>query len=133
MTLLDTHVLIWLMEGQARLGKRARRFTDTELARDELGVSAISFWEVAMLHQRNRIRLAQPPDSWRQSVLELGIQELPVSGEVGIAAAMLTDFHPDPADRIIVATATLQRARLLTADGKILDWSGSLLRHDARK
>ena len=57
--------------------------------------------------------------------MEQGLIEIPVDGEIGIRANALQDFHPDPADRIIVATA-LNGRRLVTADERILDWSGDL-------
>ena len=71
---------------------------------DTLLVSAMSFWEVAMLVQR-RLVLAQPVANWRHNVLELGIVEIPVSGDIGILATELEDFPLDPADRVLAATA----------------------------
>ena len=133
MTLLDTHALIWLVEGSKSLGRRSARLADDALARDELAVAAISFWEVAMLAQAERIEIALPPSEWRLRVVRLGIHEAPLSGDVAIAAATLPDFHPDPADRFIVASARALDASLVTADDRILRWSGSLIRHDARK
>ena len=133
MTLLDTHALIWLVEGSKSLGRRSARLADDALARDELAVAAISFWEVAMLAQAERIEIALPPSEWRLRVVRLGIHEAPLSGDVAIAAATLPDFHPDPADRFIVASARALDAGLITADDRILRWSGSLIRHDARK
>ena len=53
-----------------------------------------------------------------------------MDGEIGIRAATLPDFHADPADRLIVATA-LEGHRLVTADRRILDWPGQLSRLDA--
>jgi PIN domain nuclease of toxin-antitoxin system len=55
--LLDTHARVWLAEGHPQLGDRARHLADEALAHDDLGVSAITFWEIAMLHQRGRIQL----------------------------------------------------------------------------
>jgi PIN domain nuclease of toxin-antitoxin system len=60
-------------------------------------------------------------------------KQLPLKGEVGIAAAILVDFHPDPADRFITATAPRHGATLVTAGDRILTWSGTLRRHDARQ
>ena len=62
-------------------------------------MSAMSFWEVAMLVQRRRLVLAQPVANWRHNVLELGIVEIPVSGDIGILATELEDFPLDPASR----------------------------------
>ncbi len=133
MILLDTHALIWLTEGRPELGDRTRHLADEALAHDALGISAITFWEIAMLHQRGRIQLVQPIDVWRRLLVDQGLREWPLTGEVGIAAATLSDFHPDPADRFITATALLHGATLVTADDRILTWSGTLQRHDARQ
>ena len=133
MILLDTHALIWLTEGQPELGDKARHLADEALANDDLGISAITFWEIAMLHQRGRIQLVQPVEAWRRTLVDRGLREWPLTGEVGIAAATLVDFHPDPADRFITATALLHGATLVTADDRILTWSGTLRRHNARQ
>jgi PIN domain nuclease of toxin-antitoxin system len=133
MLLLDTHALIWLVEGSRSLGRRAIRLAEAALARDEVGVGAISFWEVTMLAARGRIALDLPVADWRLRVLGLGIHEVPVTGDAAIRAATLPDFHADPADRLIVAAAMTTDAALVTADHRILEWRGALARHDARR
>jgi PIN domain nuclease of toxin-antitoxin system len=133
MLLLDTHVLIWFAEDNPRLGARATKLTDAALQRDELLVSAVSFWEIAMLVDKGRMELALAPKAMRQKVLEQGIREVPLSGAVAISAAELVEFHGDPADRFIVASALAEGAALLTADAPILRWTGTLKRHDARR
>lgn len=133
MILLDTHALLWLATGSERLGARARRFADRALAGDELCVSAVSFWEVAMLAAKERLALARPPARLRVELLAGGLVEVPLAGDVAIAATQLEGFHADPADRFIVATAQAVSATLLTADSRILDWPGRLKRHDARR
>ena len=130
--LLDTHVLIWLMEGEPGLGPQARALADDALGADRLGVSAITFWETAMLAQRGRIGLAMPVAAWRRAVLDLGIAEIAVSGDIAIAAVSLDGLHGDPADRMICATAILRQAVLVTADERVIGWPGRLNRHDAR-
>ena len=132
LVLLDTHVLVWLLDSDERLGPLARQMADAAARQDILLVSSITFWDVAMLAQRQRLSLAQPAIRWRRNVLDLGITEIPVSGEIGIHAAELLGFPRDPADRIIAATATLHGATLITADEEILGWEGRLNRHDAR-
>lgn len=132
MIVLDTHVLVWLTQGSSDMGAAARDAADRALARNELAVSGITFWEIATLHRKQRLRIMQPLGAFRRDVLSLGVVEYPVTGEIGIEAAMLDDIHPDPADRIIVATASLTRSTLLTADQRILDWAGALHTLDAR-
>ena len=133
MILLDTHVLVWLVEGLPALGKQAKKVADEALMKDELSVSAISFWEIALLHQRRRLILEQPIAAWRTRLLELGLHEIPIDGEIGIAATSMSNFHPDLADRFITATALLSGAALLTADKQILDWSGKVRRINANR
>lgn len=130
--LLDTHALWWLLGSEVSLGRGASRIIRAALRRDSLVVSAISFWEIAMLLSRQKLTLDTSVATWRQQVLQLGIREVAVSGDIGIAAVELSDFHADPADRIIAATAASQGATLLTADERLLSWQGPLRRHDAR-
>lgn len=78
-----------------------------------------------MLKSKNRINFPESLELWRRVQLEQGMVELPVDGRIGLRAAVLHDFHPDPADRLIVATA-LDGHRLLTADERILGWPGEL-------
>ena len=129
--LLDTHVFVWLDAGSDKLGKQARQAIEAAFEAGSLAVSAISFWELAMLQQRGRIALP-PIRTWREELLDMGLREIAVDGEIGLAAAELQDFHPDPADRLIVATAISQDAVLVSADARILEWRGTLARVDAR-
>lgn len=130
--LLDTHALVWLDRNDRALGQSSRRRSDDALRLGWLAVSAISFWEVAVLVAKRRFSLAMPTASWRHRLLSAGLREIPVDGEIGIAANELAQFHPDPSDRLIVATAIVHGATLITADGRILAWPGALARLDAR-
>ena len=130
MILLDTQVLVWTRFGDRRLGRRTQREIDNAVRDANVAVSAISFWELAMLHEKHRLTLLQDVGSWRDTLLQEGLVEIPVDGAIGIRANELADFHPDPADRLIVATA-LGGHRLVTADRRILDWPGNLDRLDA--
>ena len=130
--LLDTHALVWLSDGDPRLGPRSRSLTDDALSGQELLVSAISFWEVTLLANRSRVLLGQPVASWRLGLIDLGIVEVPLTGIICIFAAELDGFRRDPADRMITSRALEAGATLVTADERILAWPGTLPRHDAR-
>lgn len=130
--LLDTHALIWAVEGDGRFGSRSRRIADSALNDDLLLVSAVSFWEIALLARRRRLTLAYPTGEWRQTALRLGITEIPLTGDIGIRAVELDGLPGDPADRMITATAMARGATLVTADSRILEWTGQLARLDAR-
>ncbi|WP_419858669.1 type II toxin-antitoxin system VapC family toxin [Candidatus Palauibacter irciniicola] len=130
MILLDTHVLLWHGRGDRRLGRRARRMIERALPRRRAAISAISFWEIAMRVHSGRFDLLMEPEALRRDLLAHGLVEIPVSGLIGVRAGRLPGLHGDPADRLIVATA-LEGHELLTADRRILDWSGKLNRFDA--
>ena len=63
----------------------------------------------------------------------MGLNEIPLDGANSILADDLIDFHPDPADRLIVVTALTNEALLVTADQRILDWRGTVQRIHAVK
>ncbi len=86
-----------------------------------------------MLSARGRLTMAEDVSLWRAKVLRLGITEIPVTGDVAIAAVQLHDFHRDPADRLITASAVVHGATLVTADRRILRWRSPLRRINARR
>jgi PIN domain nuclease of toxin-antitoxin system len=70
---------------------------------------------------------------WRVNLLALGLREIALTAEIALRATELEDLHGDPFDRIIVATALVEDAVLLTADRSLLAWPGRLRRQDARR
>ena len=129
---LDTNALIWLLEHNARMGLRAAAQVDEALRTGRVMISAASVWEVAVLVSKKRIALKTSVDQWRIDVLQLGIEEVPLDGEIAMQAVALADLHPDPGDRFIVATALKTGATLVTSDARLLAWKGPLVRIDAR-
>ena len=132
MIILDTQALVWLLFDDPKLGRQARQVIGSNWPSGEVAVSSITYWEVAMLHDKGRLALLVDIGSWRMSLLEDGLAEVPVDGAITVRAALLTDIHGDPADRIILATA-LEGHQLVTADQRMLGWPGSLNRLDARE
>lgn len=132
MIVLDTHALIWMDADDAVLGPQARSSIAQHWHAGQVGVSAISFWESAMLVQKGRITLPVSVEAWRADLLAAGLVEIPLDGRVSVLAAGFADLHRDPADRFIAATAMVRGALLLTADEKLLAWSSTLQRLDAR-
>ena len=131
MNLLGTLVLVWLWLGERLLGTETQTLINEAWGADNLCVSAISFWELELLKRKQRIKFPDDVGRWRGELLAQGVIEIPVDGSIGIRAAGLQNFHADPADRVIVATA-LEKHQLVTADQSILEWSGALDRLDAR-
>lgn len=133
MIVLDTHALIWMDGDNPSLGRTARRAVRDAWAEGHVGVSAITFWECAMLHEAGRIELPGAPEQWRQELLGAGLHEWPVTGEIAMLAVSLDLPHKDPADRFIVATAIARGAALITADKVLLGWKNALARRDAAR
>jgi PIN domain nuclease of toxin-antitoxin system len=119
--LLDTHVWLWWLTGQAALPEHERRSLDLAATRQDLCLSAISSWEAQMLHAKRRIRVPLPFAEWlRRASAPTVIRVLPLDAEVVIALDTLpATFHGDPADRIIVATARAHLLPLATHDERI--------------
>lgn len=133
MWLLDTHVLDWLMLSPQKLGKRSLKQIDSALQDAALGVSAVTFWEMAQHVNSGKMRLPISLDAWRSRVLELGVREIALDGAMAIRADGLLGEHRDPGDRFIAATALTLGATLVTADQVLLDWKSPLRRQNARE
>jgi PIN domain nuclease of toxin-antitoxin system len=119
--LIDTHVLIWLVNGNPRLGLEARGLIDRGAATQSIHVSAITAWEIALLALKGRLELADDPAVWiARAMTNIGTVPSPIDGDIAVAAASLITFHADPADRFLVATARHHGWLLLTADRAIL-------------
>ena len=132
MILLDTHAAIWIATDNG-LGRKASRVIERALADDQLAVSTFSFWEVAMLIAKGRLESVTSASEHRAALLSTGLQEVQVTGEIAILAGELENFHGDPADRIITATAIAHGATLVTADANILRWKHPLKRQHAEE
>lgn len=117
MIVLDTHAWLWWVAAPDRLSKRAREAVD---GATEIGVSAISAWEVATLEQRGRITLDRPAARWVRAALthDPRVVEIPIDTGIAVAAASPAGegLPGDPADRLIYATAVQRSARLVTRD-----------------
>lgn len=124
MIVLDTHIWVWWVDGDARLTARQLDFI-SQHAPEGLGVSVISCWEVAKLVEVGRLELAWPVRDWiAQALAYPGVCLLELTPEIAIASTQLPGtFHRDPADQMIVATARVHNSPLLTADAKILNYT----------
>jgi PIN domain nuclease of toxin-antitoxin system len=121
--LLDTHVWIWLCVKQDQAlslaAKKAIR------SASEKWISAISCWELAKLVEKKRIAFSIPVLTWiRQSLLEKDLRIAGLSPEVAVESTRLQEFHRDPADQIIVATARILEMPLVTSDQRIRSYPG---------
>jgi PIN domain nuclease of toxin-antitoxin system len=120
--LLDTHIWVWWVSGDSRLGPRLREALDAFGPDARPHLSDISLWEVAMLVERKRLGFAIPLEQWlREASRSDVVQNVPISTAIAAeTAALPPSFHRDPADRIIVATSRVIGMSLLTKDRAIL-------------
>ncbi len=122
--LLDTHSWIWLFSGSRELSQRIINRIDKAGKQGKVFISAISVWELSMLVAKNRITLSKPIHQWvEESLSQPGVNLSLLTPPIAIDSSFLPgDFHGDPADRIIVATARINDLILLTRDRKILSY-----------
>jgi PIN domain nuclease of toxin-antitoxin system len=125
---LDTHAWIWLINGDEQLRlSEALPLIERAAQLSNVKVSAISVWEVSMLEAKGRISFSMECLDWvKQALAAPGISLVPLTPEIAVLSSRLPgEFHGDPADRIIVATALELSASLVTKDKKILRYSES--------
>jgi PIN domain nuclease of toxin-antitoxin system len=111
------------MEGaQQELSRATVSLIEGAGGRSELAVSAISVWELAMLEAKGRISLSRSVDEWVAAALTAaGMRLAELTPEIALESSRLPgDLHGDPADRMIVATARVLGATLVTCDERIL-------------
>jgi len=121
--LLGTHILLYWFGKDSQLSKRQRRTIQQASPEQPLLIANISLWEIANLHSLGRIALNLPLREWLEAstapplVQRIGLSPAIAAGVAGLPAT----FHGDPVDRIIVATAQILGATLLTHDSRIID------------
>jgi PIN domain nuclease of toxin-antitoxin system len=120
---LDTHVFLWWASDEAgKLSEPAAALlADAREREASVFVSAISAWEIAVLIQKGRLSLSMDVEEWLSHAAALPeLRYLPVDRQTAVQSVRLPgEFHADPADRIIVATARRLNLPLVTADSKI--------------
>ena len=117
--LLDTPVLVWLVNGDLQLSPRAQQHI---LAAPQVWVSAITPWEIAMLVAKGRLTLRKDVLEWVAQALALpGVRLAALEPAIAVASTRLpATLHGDPADRLLAASARQLNLALVTADDKLL-------------
>jgi len=122
--LLDTHALLWWVNDPTTLSNPAIKSIDAAVMSKSVHVSCISSWEIALLVERGRLRLALDVRDWISRCEALPfLTFVSVDNAIAIESVRLPDFpHADPADRIIAATALSLGAPLVTKDDKLRNY-----------
>ena len=124
--LMDTHIWLWFALGvQQKLNDKAVAIIETAASEGRLYVSVISVWEISLLVAKGRIHLGQPTSAWITRALAMrGLKLVSLEPEFAIESNQLPgEFHQDPVDRILVASARCRDLTLLTRDQKILRYA----------
>ncbi len=123
---LDTHILLWWRQNESRrLSVPQRRYLERLEKDGEFVISTITLWEVAKLVGGKRFELLQPLDVWLDEISHLpGLHVEPLTNRIIAASVSLENFHRDPADELIVATARCLGLPLITSDDRIRNWGG---------
>jgi PIN domain nuclease of toxin-antitoxin system len=126
--LLDTHIALWAIVDDPRLPSKARLLiADHE---NVILVSAASVWEIAIKHALARGRPQDIPISGAQALGYFGAagyEMLPITGAHAGAVDDLPPRHSDPFDRLLIAQAATEPARLLTHDSQIAQYGGGII------
>jgi len=112
--LVDTHVLVWWIEGSKRLGLEAKE--SIQHPRGTLLLSAASVWEIAIKSAVGRLKLSRKPEEFVPTLLSRGFRELPITVEHALAAGKLRLHHADPFDRMLIAQAQCEGLTIMTVD-----------------
>ena len=126
MLILDTHVWIWLINGDEKIRKAGFLTSiNNALKSHSIIIPAICTWEISMLVAKNRISLTENTLEWINKASSApGISIFPLSPEVAYESTILPgEFHGDPADRMIVATARVTNGTLLTFDRQMINYA----------
>lgn len=122
MIVLDTHIWVWWVQGEQKLSPTAYQVIQTH-EEIGIGVSIFSCWEVAKLVERSRLVLPMDVGEWLAQALSYpGIRLLELTPQICVASTQLQNFHRDPADQIIVATAKVHACPLVTIDSRIIGY-----------
>ena len=123
MIVLDTHIWVRWVHGDERLTRTQAEVIEANET-DVIGVSAISCWEIAKLVEYGRLELPCSLGEWFEDALSYpGIRLLELTPEIAIESTQLPgEFHRDPADQMIVATARVYGCPLVTSDGRLLEY-----------
>ena len=123
--LLDTCALVWLVSGGGELSGQARKAIEDE---PMVYVSAISAFEVAWKHATGGIELPCDPEKWYREALNThDLVEVPITGDIAVAATKLPLIHRDPCDRFIIATARLNGWPIVTRDERFGEYGVDLI------
>lgn len=122
--LLDSHVVLWVLDDSPKLGSQTRSM----LAIAEAYVSAASVWELHIKAERGQLEL---PEDFLELLAQAKLKQLPITwGQASALGEAAVLEHRDPFDRLLYVQAVVEKMPLVTADRRLLKAPRAVL--DAR-
>lgn len=112
--LIDTHILIWHLEGNAQLSPDRRNIIAD--AANNILISKVSLWEIAVKLSLGKLQLAK---SLKEIISEIEFSTselLPIENDHILSVASLPFHHKDPFDRLMIAQALTENIPVITSD-----------------
>jgi PIN domain nuclease of toxin-antitoxin system len=132
LVLFDTHVIIWLIAGDRRLGLETRRLLQNAISAGVAAISSAVVYEFVWIATQGRAKMDTPYPDVLKGITQAGLHILDIDEHAARSAAELALTHGDPIDRFIAAGALNRAGLLVTADRKLLDAAIGIKTHDAR-
>ncbi len=122
--LLDTHILLWCLEGGEKLSRAARQ---TISSADEVYASAANIWEIVIKTSTGKLEIDVEPQKLVQSITASGFEMLSIKPEHALKLADLDNYHRDPFDRILIAQSLVEPLHLVTRDSVVAKYGGNII------
>jgi len=119
MLFIDTHILLWFLQGNKRLKPEIMESIEDALIAEVLAISAMTVYELGAIIKKGKAEISMPLKDIIDELEDDGLNILPVTGFIAMVADSFDGIHKDPFDRIIAASAISKSAPLVTADEKL--------------
>ena len=123
--LLDTHILLWCLEGGENLSDQARQIISSA---DAVYASAANIWEIVIKTSTGKLKIQLDPKDLIQTIVDSGFEMLSIKPEHALKLMDLSNFHRDPFDRILIAQSLVEPLHLVTSDSLVAKYSGNIIR-----
>jgi PIN domain nuclease of toxin-antitoxin system len=123
--ILDTHILIWFLEGNRSLSNSRRQIISQ--SQNDIFISIASLWEMAIKISLNKLTLTQSLADVTKQIAAEDIEILPITPEHTLQVSILPFHHRDPFDRIIISQAQVENLAILTDDTSFSNYGIKIL------
>ena len=122
--LLDTHILLWCLEGGEDLSDQARQLISSA---DAVYASAANIWEIIIKISTGKLKIQIDPHDLVQTMRDSGFEMLSIKPEHALKLMDLDNFHRDPFDRILIAQSLVEPLHLVTRDSVVAKYGGNII------